>query len=311
MSGVSFNSKASVTGYVQTALYSAGEFLRSKINQPLFEQARRDRVISETYRPIVINLFSIVDNSSVGWFSSKHISIFSDLAPKPAPAEKLSKEEEERRRKESEDRWNKALGSAITLVAAFLTGFTYNEFSTQSATLNLSEQALTACTYVKGPIQNSLAYLIKEQLAIDNLNYEKAKNYCISSAAALVGGGAWALGGFTSLPHVSTAGKVVSLLAAGWALINLGTHWKDDQKIRQHCLNIAGDGHTHMGWANHILYHDLPNYPDNMQPAWYRNPAEYVIPPEEYQGNVNGAYVPLYADLFDKDRPAPSAPPLF
>jgi hypothetical protein len=320
MSTVLFHSKASVTGYVQTALASAGAFISSqdktvRLDEAVFKAARERGSISTTHRPTIINLFNIVDNGNVGWFSTKNITLFNTLfseAPAaPAPTEKTSKEDEKRKSKESEDRWNKVLGSLITLAAAFFTGFTYDEYSIQEETLSCTTQVINQCVALPTPIHHEFKSLVVEQLAIDRLNYGKAKKYFISSLGALIGGGVWALGGFIHQPHLSTAGKVMCLFAAGFALFTLGKHWRDSQKILQHSYNIAGDGKTRNGWANFILYQALPNYSPEMRCLYKPLSMEQPRSSSSSVNSVDPHYQSIYPALFNTQlppMPRPSAP---
>lgn len=325
MPKVNFQDQGSIRGYIQTVLFEAGQFLHihgvaeAALDKPAFEKAKESKLISEEYRPTVINLINIVDNGSVGFFSSKNITLFKNLlhfssqAPS-APDTGGTAAEKEKKRKEREDSRNALFGSIAALVAALLSGFTYDEYSTQTKTRGKTEEILRNSKLLSGPIEQNFQKLVSKQLKIDQMRAAKATHYFFASLLGIAGAAAWALGGYTSTPQMSTVGKVAFVMAAAWGLFNLSRHWRDDQKIFRLCQKIAGDGLT-MGWAQTILTYDLPHYLNDMTPA----PAP---PPSFASSEVDGdSAPPLYPQLSSKDLsqpkgfvpitvPQPSAPPM-
>jgi hypothetical protein len=327
MPTVNIHDQNSIRGYIQTVLFEAGQFLNAQgvaaaaLNPEAFEKARESKSISADYRPTVINLFNIVDNGSVGFFSSKNITLFSSLfdfsskAPSTHEEQRMTPEEQEKKKKEKEARQNALFGSIAALIAALLSGFTYDEYSTQTKTLGKTQQIYKDSEYLSGSIQKNFQKLVSKQLKIDQMRTAKATHYFYASLLGLGGAAAWAFGGYTTTPQVSSLGKVASVVAAAWALFNLARHWRDDQKIKKLCEEIAGDGRT-MGWAQTILTYDLPYYLNNMTPA--PPPA-----PSFASAEVDGESAPLYPQLSSMSlprpegfvpiqgvAPAPSAPPL-
>lgn len=308
MPKVNFQDQSSIRGYIQTVLFEAGQFLNAHgvaqavLNKDAFEKAKEAKSISEDYRPTVINLINIVDNGPVGFFSSKNITLFSNLfsfsSPAPATTDEVgSVEEKEKKKKEKEDRQNAFIGSVVALVAALLSGFTYDEYSTQTKTLGKTQEIHNNSKLLSGPIQKNFQKLVSKQLKIDQMRTAKATHYFYASLLGLGGAAAWAFGGYTSTPQMSTLGKVPCVIAAGWALFNLARHWKDDQKIKILCEKIAGDGRT-MGWAQVILNYNLPYYQNDMTLA--PPPA-----PSFASSEVDGESATLYPQLSSKDLPKP------
>lgn len=312
MPKVNFQDQNSIRGYIQTVLFEAGQFLNAQgvaeaaLNKAAFEKEKKS--ISEDYRPTVINLINIVDNGSVGFFSSKNITLFSHLISfsSPAPlAEVGTPEEREKKKKEKEDRQNAFIGSIIALIGAVLSGFTYDEYSTQTKTLSKTRETYDNSKLLSGPIQQNFRKLVSKQLKIDQMRTSKATHNFYASVLGLSGAIAWALGGYTSTPQMSTAGKITCVIAAAWGLFNLARHWRDDQKIYKQCLKIAGDGQTTLGWAQSILYYDLPNYNPDMSCKWVVE-APVDQPPPSYSSEVDGdSAQSVYPQLFSQDFPKP------
>jgi len=323
---VNFQDQSSVRGYIQTVLFEAGQFLNAQgvaaaaLNPEAFKKARESKSISADYRPTVINLFNYVDNGSVGFFSSKNITLFSSLvdfsskAPSTHEEQRMTPEEQEKKKKEKEDRQNALIGSIAALIAALLSGFTYDEYAVQTKTLGKTQQIYNDSKLLSRPIQQNFQKLVSKQLKIDQMKAAKATHYFYASLLGLAGAAAWAFGGYASTPQMSTVGKVAFVMAAAWGLFNLSRHWRDDQKIFRLCQKIAGDGLT-MGWAQTILTYDLPHYLNDMTPA----PAPQ---PSFASSEVDGDSAPsLYPQLSSKDLhkpdgfvpitvPQPSAPPM-
>ncbi|MBS0648986.1 MAG: hypothetical protein JSS10_07175 [Verrucomicrobia bacterium] len=315
VSKVNFQDQNSVRHYIQTVLFEAGQFLHTQglaqaaLNQEAFNQARQKKLISDDYRPTVINLFNIIDNGDSGFFSSKQISLFQNLhlfSSAPPPPGKARETDEERKKRESEAFWNKLIGTVVALVASFLTGFTYDEYAVQTKTLSKTTVIYTHSKLLQGPIQHNFQKLVSKQLKIDRLRTAKATHNFYTSILGLIGGAAWALGGYGKTPQLSTIGKVVDVIAGGWYLFNLARHWRDKDKIYRQCLKIAGDGQASMGWAQWILSHDLPNYHLDMTPMWVMPyPLAADQPPPSFLSEVDGEAAPLYPQLYSQQLRAP------
>lgn len=315
VSKVNFQDQNSVRNYVQTVLFEAGQFLHAQgvaeaaLDQTAFEKARQKKSISDDYRPTVINLFNIIDNGNVGFFGSKQISIFQNLnlfSPAPPPPPKAGETDEERKKRESEAFWNKLIGTVVTLVAAFLTGFTYDEYSVQTKTLSKTTTIYTNSKLLQGPIQQNFQKLVSKQLKIDQLKTAKAAHNFYASLLGFSGGAAWALGGYCKMPQMSTVGKVACIIAGGWYLFNVAGHWRDNDKIYRQCLKIAGNAQTTMGWAQWVLSYDLPNYNPDMTPKWVLpDPLSADQPPPSYSSEIDGEAASLYPQLYSQERQAP------
>lgn len=315
VSKVNFHDQNSVRNYVQTVLFEAGQFLHTQglaqaaLDQKAFEQARQNKSISEDYRPTVINLFNIIDNGDVGFFGSKQISLFQNLilfSSAPPPPAKTGETEEERKKRESEAFWNKLIGTVVALAGALLAGFSYDDYSVQTKTLSKTTNIYTNSKLLHGPIQHDFQKLVSKQLKIDQLRTAKATHNFYASILGLIGGVAWAFGGYSKTPQLSTVGKVVVAIAGGWYLFNLARHWRDNDKIYRQCLKIAGDGRTTMGWAQWILSNDLPNYNPDM--TLRQDPLPADQPPPSFSSEVDGDAAPLYPQLYSKDLAAPYVP---
>jgi hypothetical protein len=212
---VNFHDQNSVRGYIQSLLFSAGECLRTQglaaaqLNRQAFDRARPQMPVES--RPIVIHLFEIIDNGNVGWFGSKNITLFSNLINIKWPSahkkeEKVSKAEEEKRKKENEDFWNSLIGSVVSVGAAVLTGFTYDNYESQRKTLRVTTDIYNqvyGSEVLEGPLHNNFLSLVEHQLTIDGLNASKATHYFYASVIGLAGGIGWGLGGFMSAPGLS------------------------------------------------------------------------------------------------------------
>ncbi len=195
--------------------------------------------------------FTVIDNSwNWGWGG-----------PTPAPnihgAPKT-----ERERDEEKARIAAFIGSVVAGVFAFITAITYKSYSADkkvfTETGRIRQHALdhfwdvSVDNISEKNLRRSFFNLMKAQLEIDILKYQKSSDRFYTSLAMLVGGATLASGGILMVPFLMTAGKVVLLVSTLVGLFGLGSHWNDSDAIIAKQREIVGT-RDQLGLADEVL----------------------------------------------------------
>ena len=273
---ININSKAFWNNYVLTAQYDAGQNLGAQANQQLLQEARDNNRIAPIYRPVIINYTAPLFD-----FSSHVIN-----QARPQTAEEREQERAD---------WAKVLGSIVTVAGAAIFALIYKNYATSTETLAYTQDVNRQIAEWRGhpsALLKDIYHLTEAQLRVDELNASRISKYTLAALGVLASGVLMAIGGFAAVGALITIGQIALVASGVFAAVTFATHLDDEQVLRGNYEIIAGRARAPamQGLADKIL-RALPGVGDDMQPASYDRPPQYV---------------PLFPELFQADAPPPA-----
>jgi hypothetical protein len=266
---LNLNSRSSIENYVYAAQRDAGEYLGKKAEEATLQLLERENRFNLGYRPHATYIYR---DTTVCFCPSAY--------PAPAPAYRVGRRDE---KEKEEDRAATAcvIGTVITVVGAFLFGRAYETYAAQSEKLSYTNGVLESLDHQfvqpgLEPIKGRVKDLVKEQNALDQLNYAKVRNYAIAAFAVLAGGIALLCGGLAVVSALITIGIIGVVAGAAFAAFNLATHWNDEEKIKKHYDNVIQIGND-IGFKLQCFNERMELFQPIPQPGGYGiNPPGFV-----------------------------------
>jgi len=144
------------------------------------------------------------------------------------------------------------IGVVFTGVFAGITGYLIPVVQRSFAAVNLTDtikKVLEEAHRERNPLVNlndennifsSLYSLVNARNKVDARNYEKVRNYLISSVVLLAGGATALIGGIMTASALITAGYIAIVAGGVFCLFNLGLHWSDAAENAREYRAITG-----------------------------------------------------------------------